>query len=307
MKMGKLEWALVVLLSVLWGGSFFFVEVALEELPPLTVVLVRVGLAAAALLAFVYATGRRMPWAPGAWGAFAVMGALNNVVPFSLITWGQVQIESGLASILNATTPLFTVALAHYLTRDERMTPGKLVGVALGIAGVAVLIGPSALAGLGLYGLGQVAVLGGALSYALAGIYGRRLVAFPVPVAAAGMLVASTAMMAPLVFIFEAPYSAAPGMVTWGAMVALALMSTAMAYLIYFRVLASAGATNILLVTFLIPVSALLLGVAVLGERLEGTAFAGMALIFVGLAAVDGRLTPSFARPWGRRTPRAVP
>ena len=152
------------------------------------------------------------------------MGALNNVVPFSLITWGQVQIESGLASILNATTPLFTVALAHYLTRDERMTPGKLAGVALGVAGVAVLIGPTALAGLGSYGLGQVAVLGGALSYALAGIYGRRLGAFPVPVAAAGMLLASTAMMAPLVFFFEQPYSAAPGVVTWGAMVALALM-----------------------------------------------------------------------------------
>ncbi|MCH6587028.1 MAG: ATP phosphoribosyltransferase regulatory subunit, partial [Proteobacteria bacterium] len=119
------DWLLLVTLSVLWGGSFFFSEVALGELGPFTVVLGRVGIAAVALVAFVYLSGRRMPGAPGLWGAFLVMGALNNLIPFSLIVWGQVTIDSGLASILNATTPLFTVVLAHLLTRDERMTRGR--------------------------------------------------------------------------------------------------------------------------------------------------------------------------------------
>ena len=288
--MGGREWLLLVALSVLWGGSFFFSEVALDELRPLTVVLGRVGFAAVALVAFVYLTGRRMPGSPALWGAFLVMGAMNNLIPFSLIVWGQVTIDSGFAAILNATTPLFTVLLAHVLTRDERMTGNRLIGVLLGLGGVAALVGPDVLGGLGAQGLAQLAVLGAAFSYACAGIYGRRFRDLPPAVAAAGMVYGTAIMILPLALVLERPWNSSPGMVTWGAVLGLSLLSTALAYLIYFRILAAAGATNLLLVTFLIPVSALFLGVAVLGERPDWPAFAGLTLIFAGLAAVDGRL-----------------
>ena len=288
--MGTAEWAMLIVLSVLWGGSFFFVEVALEGLGPFSLVAGRVGLGALALLVYVTATGKRMPRTPAPWGAFVAMGALNNLIPFSLIAWGQVHIDSGLASILNATTPLFTVLLAHLLTRDERMTPAKLAGVLFGLAGVAVLIGPEALAGLGAQGLGQIAVLMAAFSYGCAGIFGRRFKEIPASVSAAGMLTASAVMAAPLAVLIERPWTAIPGTGALAALAGLAILSTAVAYLLYFRILARAGATNLLLVTFLIPVSALVLGMAFLGERPHGSDFAGMALIFAGLAAVDGRL-----------------
>ena len=288
--MGSREWLLLVALSVLWGGSFFFSEVALVELRPFTVVLGRVGIAAVALVAFVYLTGRRMPASPKLWGAFLVMGAMNNLIPFSLIVWAQVTIDSGLAAILNATTPMFTVVLAHVLTRDERMTSNRLTGVLLGLGGVAVLVGPDILHELGAQGLAQLAVLAAAASYACAGIYGRRFKELPPAVAAAGMVTGTAVMILPVALILDQPWSLRPSVVTWGAVLGLSLLSTGLAYLIYFRILAAAGATNLLLVTFLIPVSALFLGVAVLGERPDWSAFAGLALIFAGLAAVDGRL-----------------
>ena len=284
------DWSLLVTLSILWGGSFFFSEVALAELGPLTVVLGRVGFAALALIGLSYLTGHRLPAAPGLWGAFLVMGALNNLIPFSLIVWGQVTIDSGLAAILNATTPLFAVLLAHVLTRDERLTRGRAAGVLLGLAGVAVLVGPEALGQFGAAGLAQLAVLGAAFSYACAGIYGRRFKNLPPVVAATGMVACSAVLTLPLALVVERPWEMDPGALTWAAVLGLALLSTALAYVIYFRILASAGATNLLLVTFLIPVSALFLGMVVLGERPEASAFAGLALIFAGLAAVDGRL-----------------
>ena len=300
--MGPVEWGLLILLSILWGGSFFFAEVALAELPPFTVVLGRVGIAALALLALVYATGRRMPagWTP--WGAFLAMGFLNNLIPFSLIVWGQTQIASGLASILNATTPLFTVVLAHLLTGDEKMTRNRLAGVVFGLVGVTVMIGPEALAGLGLHVVAQLAVLAAALAYAFAGIYGRRFRDTPPLVTAAGQVTASTVLILPLALIIERPWTlAAPGPVTWGAVLGIALLSTAAAYVIYFRILRTAGATNLLLVTFLIPVSAILLGVTILGEHLTPGQIAGMALIGLGLAAIDGRPIAFLRSRWGLR------
>ncbi len=296
------DWLLLVTLSVLWGGSFFFSEVALAELGPLTVVLGRVGFAALALVGFVYLSGHRLPTAPGLWGAFLVMGVLNNLIPFSLIVWAQVTIDSGLAAILNATTPLFTVVLAHFLTRDERMTRGRFAGLLLGIAGVAVLVGPEVLGQLGAEGLAQLAVLGAAFCYGCAGIYGRRFQGLPPVVAAAGMVTCSAVLILPVALVAERPWQMDPGALTWAALLGLALLSTALAYVIYFRILASAGATNLLLVTFLIPVSALTLGMAVLGERPEPATFAGLALIFAGLATIDGRLlrsrrSPAVARP----------
>jgi len=139
--MGIKEWSLIVILSILWGGSFFFVGVAVKEMPPLTIVLCRVALASIILLAIVYLKGEKMPSSPGLWGAFIIMGALNNLIPFSLIVWGQTHIESGLASILNATTPIFSVVLAHFLTKEERLTTNRASGVVIGWMGVAVLIG----------------------------------------------------------------------------------------------------------------------------------------------------------------------
>ena len=287
--MTTLDWLMLLALSVLWGGSFFFVELGLDGLGPFTLVTGRVALGAVTLLLFLRLKGVAMPAAPAVWGAFLVMGALNNAVPFTLIAWGQVHIESGLASILNATTPLFTVVLAHLLTRDERITPGKLAGVALGILGVTVLIGPDALAGLGAHGIAQIAVLGGAASYACAGIYGRRFRTMPPAAAAAGMLCASTLLMIPLA-VTEQPWNATPGPGVLLPVLALGVLCTALAYLLYFRILASAGATNLLLVTFLIPVSALILGISFLGEQPHWSDFAGMGLILTGLLAIDGRL-----------------
>jgi drug/metabolite transporter (DMT)-like permease len=288
--MGPLEWTLLLTLSVLWGGTFFFAEVALEEVRPLTLVFARVGLAALALLLAVWATGQRIPRSAALWAAFFAMGALNNLIPFSLIFWGQTRITGGLAAILNATTPLFTVVLAHFLTRDEKTTPQRLGGVLFGLLGVIVMIGPAVLRDLGLQLLAQVAVLGAALSYALAGIFGRRFRDVPPLVSAAGQVTATTVLMLPVVLLLEGAWSVPmPGLSAWGAVLGLALLSTALAYLIYFRILASAGATNLLLVTFLIPVSAFVLGAGLLGERLEPQHFAGMALIGLGLAAIDGR------------------
>jgi drug/metabolite transporter (DMT)-like permease len=288
--MGAIEWLLLIALSVLWGGTFLFAEIALEEVRPFTLVLGRVGIAALILVVVVYATGHRMPRSWTAWLPFLIMGALNNLIPFSLIFWGQIEITGSLASILNATTPLFTVLLAHFLTRDERMTPGRLAGLALGIAGVVAMVGPAALHGLGLHLLAQIAVLGAALSYAFAGIYGRRFRGQPPLVTAAGQVSATTLMMLPLALALDQPWAGTlPGVSTWAAILGLALLSTALAYILYFRILATAGATNLLLVTFLIPVSAILLGVAMLGERLYLEQVVGMLLIGLGLAAIDGR------------------
>jgi drug/metabolite transporter (DMT)-like permease len=299
-SMNATEWALLLFLSILWGGSFFFGKVALAVIPALTLVALRTGFGALALLIFLALRGIALPLSAKAWGRYLVMGLLNNALPFALINFGQTQIDSGLAAILNATTPLFTVLLAHLVTEDERLTRNRIIGVALGFAGVIVLIGPSALRGLGLAGLGKLAVVGAACSYACAGLYGRRLKGLPPVANACGMLVASALVMLPVALLVDGPAGFAVGLTAglpiWAAVAGLALLSTALAYIVYFRILATAGATNLLLVTFLIPVSALLLGGLVLGERPEGTAFAGMALIFLGLAAVDGRLL-------ARRTP----
>jgi drug/metabolite transporter (DMT)-like permease len=292
--MGIKEWSLIFILSILWGGSFFFVGVAVKELPPLTIVLGRVALASTILLAIVYLKGDKMPSSPGLWGAFIIMGALNNLIPFSLIVWGQTHIQSGLASILNAMTPIFSVVLAHFLTREERLTSHRISGLAIGWMGVAVLIGIESLRGFGVEVMGQIAVLGATLSYALAAIYGRRFKGLSPIVVATGMLCGSTLMMTPLALFIEQPWDVSPSAASVMAIFGLAAISTSLAYIIYFRVLATAGATNLLLVTFLIPLSAIFLGVMVLGEQLGWNAFVGMGLIFMGLIAIDGRLLKRF-------------
>lgn len=292
-SMGFRDWLNLLSLSVLWGGSFFFIELVIDDLPPLTIVLARVALAALALWCFALLLGLRPPRQWAVWRALFIMGAINNLLPFTLIVWGQTHIASGLAAILNATAPLFTVIVAGCLLSDEKITRAKLFGVALGFAGVVSMVGPQALAGLSSNLLAQLAILGAALSYAFAGVYGRRFKGMqlnPV-VVAAGQVTASSLMLAPLALYFEPPASwSLPGAGGIAAIIGLGLLSTALAYILYFRLLASAGATNLLLVAFLIPVSAILLGVSVLGESLDARQIAGMVLIGCGLVAIDGRL-----------------
>ncbi len=285
-------WSWLTALSLLWGGSFVFVGVAVAELPPFTIVLARVGLAALALWAVLLAWGHAPPRSLGVWAAFAVMGALNNLVPFSLIVWGQTEIGAGLAAILNATTPIFTLLVAHLLTSDERLTAPKIAGVALGFAGVTVLIGWEALSGLGASVLAQLAILGAALSYAFAAVYGRRFRAMGMDPAttAAGQVTASTLLVLPLAVWLDRPWTLPmPSLATWVSVLGLAVLSTAVAYVLYFRILAAAGATVLLLVTFLIPPSAIVLGWVVLGETFERHHAAGLALIAAGLLVIDGR------------------
>lgn len=290
--MSPLEWAMLLALALVWGASFFFNSIAVAQVPVLTVVLVRVGLAAIILLLILRMLGERMPRDRRAWTAFFAMGLMNNAIPFSLIVWGQQHIASSLASILNASTPLFTVLLAHVLTRDERMTGGKLAGVLIGFVGVAVLIGTAVLHDLGVNVAAQIACLGAALLYAFAGIFGRRFREMGVsPMATAtGQVIASSLILLPMVLIIDQPWTLPfPGPAAIVALIAAAAISTALAYVLYFRILATAGATNLLLVTFLIPVTAILLGALFLGEVLLPRHFAGMALIGLGLAAIDGR------------------
>jgi drug/metabolite transporter (DMT)-like permease len=300
--MGAREWALLVTLSILWGGSFLFIGVAVKELPPLTIVALRVALAALALHVVVRSIGVPMAHNNRIWAAFLGMGLLNNAIPFTLIVWGQSHIASGLASIINATTPLFTVLVAHLFTGDERMTGQRLAGVIVGFAGVTAMIGGTALQSLGLDVAAQVAVLAAALSYGCAGVFGRRFRTLGVPplATAAGQVTASSMMLIPLALVVDRPWALPiPSGATIAAVVALALVSTALAYLLFFRLLASAGATNVALVTFLIPVSAILFGAIVLNERLALRHLAGMVVIAVGLALIDGRAPLTLSRLFG--------
>lgn len=291
--MTPLEWGMLLALATVWGGSFFFNEIAVRELPVFTVVVSRVALAAVILLVIMRLRKEQLPHDRRVWAAFFGMGLLNNAIPFSLIVWGQQHIASGVASILNASTPLFTVILAHLLTRDERMTAGKFIGVLIGFSGVAVMIGLDALRDLGVGVIAQVLCLAGAISYAFAGIYGRRFRVMGIsPIGTAtGQVIASSLIMLPLVMVLDRPWTLPPpSLSAIGALIGVAAISTALAYVLYFRILATAGATNLLLVTFLIPVSAILLGTLFLGETLLPRHFVGMTLIGAGLAAIDGRL-----------------
>lgn len=291
-SMNARVWAMLIVLSMLWGGSFFFVGVVVTDLPPLTIVALRVGIAAITLWIIALMIGLRPPKELRVWGAFLGMGLLNNVVPFALIVWGQTQIASGLASILNAATPIFAVVVAGILLPDERVTPLKLVGVGIGFVGVVVMIGLPALSGGGSF-IAQLAIIAAALSYAFAGVYGRRFKAMennPI-ITAAGQVTASTIVLTPVALMVDGPLDVvAMSGDTWAAIAGLAVLSTAVAYVLYFKILELAGATNVLLVTLLVPVSAILLGSLFLNESLEVIHFVGMLLIAIGLSAIDGRL-----------------
>lgn len=285
------DWGQLLLLGAIWGGSFFFARIAVSELSPLVLVLFRVAIAATALQLYLAVRGPSFRLAFPHADLFFLLALANNVVPFSLIFAGQTELGAGIASVLNATTPFWTLVLANALTSDEKLSWNKLAGIALGIAGTAVMIGPGLLAGLGGPVWAKFALIGASLSYAVALMIARRFKGVPSPVIATGQLTASTIIMIPVVLIAHGHaglFSASPPV--WAAVLGLALLSTAFAYILYFNLVASAGATNASLVTLIVPVSAMLLGFLFLGERLELFEMGGMALIGLGLITIDGRL-----------------
>lgn len=283
------DWSLLAVLSILWGGSFFFNCAALRELPPLTLVFLRVALGAAFLLPILRMHGICFPRGMAGWRAFAVIGLLNNVIPFSLIVAGQTFIPTGLASILNATTPLFTV-IVMAAAGEEALQARRVAGVALGLAGVIILRGWGIETRAG-QGLGILLCLGGAFSYGFAALAARRLLKDSPPLGTATFqLMASTVMMAAVAAAMEQPWRLPmPGLTTWLAVLGLAALSTALAYIVFFQIIRRSGATNVMLVTLLIPVTAILLGWLVLGEPIAMREIAGAIVIGSALIVIDGR------------------
>jgi drug/metabolite transporter (DMT)-like permease len=292
------EWGMLTLLSVFWGGSFLFVGVAVREVPVFSIVAFRVTLAALALLMVIRIMGVPFPRSMPALLAFLGMSLLNNVIPFNLIVFGQSRIDSGLASILNATTPLFTIIFAHFLTSDEKLGPRKALGVLLGFLGVVTLFSGRDLVNNAAL-VGQIACIGASISYGFSGIFGRRFARLGLQpiVIAGGQLTMSALVMVPLALAVDHPFSRPlPSLHAMLALVVLGLVSTAGAYILFFRILTRAGATNISLVTLLVPCSAILFGTLFLGEALGPREIAGFATIAIGLLVIDGRLLRLFGR-----------
>lgn len=296
------EWGLLIFLSVLWGGSFFFVGVAVKALPPFTIVAARVTVAALILWVSSGATGLSASSLLRQAPALALLGLINNAIPFVLIVSGQTRIASGFAAILNAATPIFTVILAHFTTTTEPMTWSRFAGAVLGLIGVAAMLAGDLAAPGGLWP--EFAVLGAAACYACGSLYGRRfrgLGLAPIDIAT-GQVTAAALFLAPVALFVDRPWTLpSPGLAATASIMAIGALSTALAYVVYFRILAGAGATNVVLVTLLAPVTSILLGVSVLGERLQSRHFLGFALIAAGLALIDGRPIKAFARASSRR------
>jgi drug/metabolite transporter (DMT)-like permease len=285
-------------LGLIWGASFLFIKVAVVTIPPFTVAFGRTALAALTLYLVLRYRGLKMSSWGHLRGSFLVLGLFNGAVPYTLITWAEIHIDSGLAAILNALMPLFTVLLAHFLTQDEKLNWMKVIGILLGFLGILALIGPAVLKGLGTHVLGQLAVVGAALCYAMAVIYGRRLKEIPPLVSATGQLTGAALLTLPLSFIIDTPWQLSVTPLSVGALACLSLLGTALAYILYYYLLARIGATNVSLVTYLLPITGVFWGALLLGERLHWSAFLALALILAGIAGVNNRL-PSL--PFGRK------
>jgi len=286
------DYLLLLLLSAIWGSSFLFIKLAVAAIPPMTLVAARLGLAALALLLFLAATGRRLPRDGGIWFGFLVVAVIGNVVPFFLINWGEVTMDSSLAAILLATAPLATIVLAHAFTPDERLTPLKGLGVTIGFGGILVLVGPDALAGFGREAVSQFAIVGAACCYAVTGVFVRRsrLIELPPAVTAAGVLVTAAVIAVPLALVIDRPWVLpAPSTGALLALGVLALLCTSAAYLILFRLLAATGATFVSLLNYLAPVFGVFWGALLLGEPLHLDVLGALALILLGLVLTQAR------------------
>lgn len=284
------DWGLLVLLSVIWGGSFLFAGIAVKELSPLVIVMARVVIAAAALLPLHLILIGPLPRDRATWVAIAGLSILNNVIPFTLIVTGQTMIASGLASVINATSPLFGVAFLA-ISGLEPLVARKFVGIIIGIIGVAILKGAS-LFGSASQSIGILLCLCAAASYGLGGLWAKMKLTGTAPLSmATGQLLVSSAIMLVLAFAFSQPAELLhASLASWGAILGLALLATSFAYIIFFRVVARSGPANVLLVTMMIPVSAIAMGVTVLGETLEPMEIVGALVIILALLIIDGRV-----------------
>ena len=287
---------LLLALVVMWGSSFMFNRVAVASLPPWTIVAGRIGLAAIVLTVIVYAVGKRLP-APGRiWAPYVIIAIVGNAVPFYLITWGQQVVESALAGILMAIMPLATLVLAHFLIAGEHLTRQRASGFAIGFAGIVLLMGPAALAGVGgdaVRIISQLAVLGGALCYALQSVLTRLIVKGDILVSAAATLIVATVVVLPVTLWLDRPWTLSPSAASTAAVVWLGIGPTALATVLYFMLIRSAGPTFMSLVNYLSPCVALVLGLLVMGETPRVTAYFGLALILTGIAWTQRRRAPA--------------
>lgn len=285
------DWGILTILALVWGSSFFLIELGLTGFGPLTLVFLRIALAIPLMVVAMRMAGQRLPRDGRSWWQLTVIGFLNLAFSQALFFWAQTRIDSGLASILNATVPLWGVVLAHYFTADERATPAKLLGVTIGFGGLVVMVGPDALAGVGQDVPAQLACLLATVCFAAAAVYARRLGGHVQPLAAAtGQMMTAAAMLLPLPLFFETPFAAEPSITAIAALLTLAIVATSFTYLLYFRLIATAGASNAMLIALLMPPVAILLGVLFLNESLSNGQIMGMALILTGLIIIDGRL-----------------
>ena len=282
-------WGLLLLLACFWGGSFVAYEIGLQSLPVSSLVMYRIGGAALFLWILALAFGWKIPRGK-VWGEFLMLGLLNNAIPFFLIAWGQQFIESGLSSILNGATALFGAILAPFFFADERLTVNKLVGVILGFLGVSIAIGIETLHNLDPRNLGQLAVIAASLSYAFGGIWAKKRVKTEPKITALGMLTMGTVLMVVMHFTTDPTGALIPSLHSGLAAAYLAIVGTAFAYLLFYKVLGEAGVSYVTLITLLIPVIAITLGAIILSERLHNSAFLGFGIVAIGLMITDGRL-----------------
>jgi drug/metabolite transporter (DMT)-like permease len=294
----------LLVLSLIWGSSFALVKIAVADIPPLSLAAGRIALGALVLLAVQAVAGPPLadllrPPAVSRWRQFFILGMLGNGIPFVLIGYGETRIGSGLAAILIGTMPLFTLLFAHLFAVEQGLSRRAWGGIALGFAGLVVLIGPAALTDLrastGLNAAAQIAIVLAGASYAATAVYGRVLsLAMPVPVVAAGSMTASALVMVPLALVIDRPWQLAPGADAVLAVVALGLGATAFASLVYFRLLRSAGPTFASLVNYLIPAFGFALGVVWLNEPASARELAALALILTAVGLV--RAKPAVAQ-----------
>lgn len=290
------DWGILAVLALVWGSSFLLIELGLTGFGPLTLVFLRIALAVPLMLVAMRVAGQRLPRDAHSWWQLTIIGFLNLAFSQALFFWAQTRIDSGLASILNATVPLWGVVLAHYFTRDERATPAKVMGVVIGFAGLVVMVGPDALAGVGQDVAAQLACLLATACFAAAAVWARRLGSHVQPLAAAtGQMMTAAVMLLPLPLLFETPFAAAPSLTAVAALLTLAIVATSFTYLLYFRLIATAGASNAMLIALLMPPVAIGLGVLFLNETLTGGQLLGLALILTGLIIIDGRLVARLA------------
>ena len=287
------DFALLFVLSSIWGGSYMLIKVALDTVPPVTVAAGRILLAALVLAVVVRVRGERLPAGPRAWAPFVVIAVFGNVLPFSLINWGELRIDSGLAAILTGFMPLATVLLAHVFIHDERFTAAKGWGLAAGLVGLVVLVGPDALAGLGSDVLAQLSVVGAAVCYAITTVYARRLrPRSPMETATASLIVAAV-LIVPAALVIETPWTLAPSVVALGAIAVLGIVGTAAASLLVYHLIATTGATFTAQINYLIPMMGVAWGVAVLGERPSAGALFALVLILSGIGLSGRRPSPA--------------